>query len=130
MTRRVAVGPLSAIPADACVAVADGVAVAVRVGDRVCVYRNRCLHQESPLEGGWVRSGVLSCPRHFWRYDAATGRHLDGSGALERFDAEVIGDEVFVELPDDTGHHSLREELLARARHYDRDDAWRRWSER
>ena len=58
----VPIGRLDDVPTDRCIAVADGRAVAVRVGDEVCAYRNRCLHQDSPLAGGWVRDGVLMLP--------------------------------------------------------------------
>lgn len=122
---RIPLGPVAEIPTDRCVAAADDRVVAVRVGDEVCAYRNRCLHQEAPLAGGWVRGGVLSCPLHFWRYDAATGRHRGGEGRLDRFDVVVEGDEAFVIVPPEPAPTSLRERLLARAADYDRDAAYR-----
>lgn len=128
--RRVSLGPVSGIPEDECVAAGDGRAVVVRVGDEVLAYRNRCLHQDAPLAGGWVRDGVLSCPLHFWRYDVATGCPRDGNRCLERFEvvAEVIdGTRVAVLLlPDEAPPRSLREELLERARTYDRSQAFDR----
>jgi nitrite reductase/ring-hydroxylating ferredoxin subunit len=126
MTRRIDIGPLESISSTECTAVGDGVAVVVRIGDQVCAYRNRCLHQDSRLDGGWVRDGVLSCPLHFWRYDVATGRLTTGQRSLERFGVEIVDGEVTVELPDEAPRRSLRDELLERARTYDRDDAWRR----
>lgn len=122
---RVPIGPVAAVPDDGCVAVADGRVVVVRVGDRVRAYRNRCLHQDSPLTGGWVRDGVLSCPLHFWRYDVATGELRNGEGCLERYRVEYDGGDAHVILPDDEPARPLREELLARARSYDRDAAFR-----
>jgi toluene monooxygenase system ferredoxin subunit len=122
---RIPVGPVVAVPADRCIAIAGGRAVIVRVGDEVRAYRNRCLHQESPLAGGWVRDGVLSCPLHFWRYDAATGELRNGDGCLERYDVEHTNGEAVVELPEERPSRSLRDELLDRARTYDRDAAFR-----
>lgn len=122
---RVPVGPVASVPADGCVAVADGRAVVVRVGDELRAYRNRCLHQDSPLAGGWVRDGVLACPLHFWRYDVATGRLRNGSACLERFPVEYDADGAHVIVPDDPPRRSLREELLDRARAYDREAAFR-----
>ena len=120
MTRRIAIGSLGDVPSDRCIAVGDGVAVAVRVGDEVCAYRNQCLHQESPLAGGIVRDGVLMCPLHFWRYDARTGRVTSGSSELERFPVEIVDGEAVVLLPAERPRRSLRDELLERARSYDR----------
>ena len=117
-------GPVAAIPADACVAVGDGSAVVVRVGDEICAFRNRCLHQDSPLAGGIVRDGVLSCPLHFWRYRAATGELIGTRRRLESFPVDVVDGDAVVVLPDPPPPMSLREQLLARARGYDRDAAY------
>jgi nitrite reductase/ring-hydroxylating ferredoxin subunit len=121
---RVRVGRVADVSDAECVAVGDGRAVVVRVGDRLVAYRNRCLHQDSPLDGGWVREGVLSCPLHFWRYRVADGSHVGSGEALETFPVEVVDGEAFVVVPDDPEPVSLREQLLARARDYDRDRAW------
>lgn len=126
---RVPVGAVASVPADACVAIAGGRAVVVRVGDELRAYRNRCLHQDSPLDGGWVRDGVLTCPLHFWRYDVTTGALRHGAACLERFTVEYDDDGAHVIVPDDPPGgrpaRSLREELLDRARAYDRDTAFR-----
>lgn len=122
---RVPIGPVRDIPDDRCIAVAEGRVVVVRFGDEVRAYRNRCLHQESPLAEGWVRDGVLSCPLHFWRYDVATGELRNGLGCLERYAIEYEGGIAHVIVPEDAPARSLREELLERARSYDRDAAFR-----
>jgi len=122
---RVPIGPVTAVPTDRCVAIGEGVAVVLRVGDEVCAYRNRCAHQDSPLAGGIVRDGVLSCPLHFWRYHAATGQLVGSRRALDRFPVEVVDGEAYALLPDPPPPTSLREQLLERARGYDRDAAWR-----
>lgn len=123
---RVPAGPVEEIPDDECVAIGDGKAVVVRVGDRVCAYRNRCVHQDAPLAGGWVRKGVLSCPLHFWRYRVDDGSHIGSSQRLESFPVEIDGGEAFVVVPDDPPPRSLREQLLERARGYDRDEEFAR----
>lgn len=123
---RLPAGSVDAIPDDECVAVGDGRAVVVRVGERVCAYRNRCVHQDSPLAGGWVRDGVLSCPLHFWRYRVDDGTHIGSSERLESFPVEIEDGEAFVVVPDDPPPRSLREQLLDRARTYDRDAEFER----
>jgi 3-phenylpropionate/trans-cinnamate dioxygenase ferredoxin subunit len=35
--------------------------------------RNQCTHQSSPLAGGRVRNGFISCPLHGVRFDLSTG---------------------------------------------------------
>lgn len=124
--RRVGVGPVADIPDDTCIAVADGRVVVARVGERVVAFRNRCLHQEAPLAGGWIRDGVLSCPLHFWRYRIDDGGQIGSGDALDRFDVEVEDGQAFVIVPPDPAPVSLREQLLARARGYDRDEAYHR----
>jgi nitrite reductase/ring-hydroxylating ferredoxin subunit len=121
---RVPIGPVTSVPDDMCIEVAGGRAVVLRVGDEVCAYRNRCAHQDSPLAGGLVRNGVLSCPMHFWRYHADSGQLIGTHRALEGFPVDVVDGQAFVELPDAPPALSLREQLLARARSYDRDAAW------
>lgn len=123
---RVSLGPVGEIPDDQCIAIGEGRAVAVRVGGSVCAYQNRCAHQDSPLAGGIVRDGILSCPLHFWRYHVATGVLVGTRRALDRYPVEIVDGEAYVELPDAPPPMSLREQLLLRAREYDRDTAWRR----
>lgn len=105
-------------------AVGGGRAVVVRVGDELRAYDNRCLHQDSPLDGAQVRDGVLSCPFHFWRYRVADGRLIGSRRALERFPVDIVDGEAFVLLPDLATPVSLRRQLLARAGEYDRARAW------
>jgi nitrite reductase/ring-hydroxylating ferredoxin subunit len=125
VTVRIDAGPAADIPSDRCVAVGDGAVVVVRVGDVVRAFRNRCLHQDSPLAEGWVRGGVLTCPQHFWRYGVDDGAHMGGRGCLDRFDTDIVDGHVVVIVPDPAPPLSLREQLLARASTYDRDAAHR-----
>lgn len=118
-------GRLDDLPSERCVSIADGRAVVVRTGTDVRAFPNRCLHQESPLDGGWVRDGVLSCPLHFWRYRVADGSLIGGGAddALEQLPVTVDDGDVTVELPELAPAISLRQQLLARASTYDRADA-------
>lgn len=43
--------------------------------------QNQCTHQASPLAGGRVRNGFISCPLHGVRFDLATG---EPRGSLTR----------------------------------------------
>lgn len=123
---RVPIGPVESVPDHECVAIGDGHAVVVRIGDRICAYRNRCLHQDAPLERGWVRDGVLSCPLHFWRYRIEDGTQIGSRERLESFPVEVDDGVAYVTVPEPAPARSLREELLERARSYDRTDEFER----
>ena len=122
---RVPIGPVESVPSDRCVGVGDGRAVVVRDGDELRAYQSRCLHQDSLLDGGTVRNGVLSCPLHFWRYRVADGSLIGSKRSLVRFPIDIVDGEAFVLLPDDDPDVPLRQRLLDRARDYDRDAAWR-----
>ena len=114
---------LADLPQDRAVAVADGRAVLVRVGDEVFAYRNECLHQASPLHGGLIKEGILTCPLHFWRYDATTGAKCGQIRLqLESYSVEVASGSVLVRLPDPPPTRSMRERLLAHAEDWDRGD--------
>ena len=119
---RISAGRVADIPADRCVAVGDGRAVVVRVGERVVAFRNRCLHQDSPLADGRVLTGRLICPMHFWRYHLPDGEHVGGGGRLPSYPVEVVDGEAFVDLPPPAPSRSLRQIMLAHARDWDRGD--------
>ena len=102
------------VPSDGCLAVLDGRVLLARVGDDLVAYRNQCLHKATPLDGGLVRGGIVTCPLHFWRYDLADGRNLAGGGSLEPVEAWTDDGDVLVVPP--PAPVSLRELLREHAR--------------
>ncbi|BEH11155.1 MULTISPECIES: Rieske (2Fe-2S) protein [Geobacter] len=59
---------------------------------------NYCPHQGSPMLGGIVRDGVISCPRHGWHYDLANGACTDHPGyTLKIYRVEVVGDDIMID---------------------------------
>jgi len=113
---RVLAGSFSSIPTDACIGVAGTKAVVVRIGDQVFAFENRCLHQETPLDGGRVANGILMCPAHFWRYSLPVGKHIGTGELLPSYPVEIIDEEVWVEVPESEPPRSMRERLLEHAR--------------
>ena len=100
---RVRVGTIDEIPSDRCIAIADGRAVVLRVGDDVVAFSNRCLHQGAPLADSRVLSGRLMCPMHFWRYQLPDGTRVGGEGRLVSYRVEIIDGEVVVDVPESAG---------------------------
>lgn len=42
-------------------------------GGEYFAVQNRCTHQDSPLEGGRIRNGLIACPLHGVMFDVRTG---------------------------------------------------------
>ncbi len=60
---------------------------------------NECPHQGSPLTGGIVKEGYISCPRHGYRFELKTGACADAPACeLKLYPTEVRGDELFVDI--------------------------------
>ena len=60
---------------------------------------NECPHQGSPMTGGIVREGAISCPRHGYRFNLRTGACADAPAfELKVYPTELRGDELFVDI--------------------------------
>ncbi len=68
-------------------------------GDGFFALELTCKHQGADLSAGRVVGGVVTCPRHGWRYELATGRCLDHASApLRRHALELRGEEIWISL--------------------------------
>lgn len=79
-----------------------GIAIAIfkREGEFFAV-NNVCSHQHfSVLHRGVLDGCTVECPMHGWTYDLRTGNALKGEGRITRYNVEVRGEYIFVELPD------------------------------
>lgn len=73
-----------------------------RTDDAVRAIINRCSHADSPLEGGRVRRGMISCPLHGARFELATGKCIGAHyRPLRTFPTRVTEDRVEVAVPDE-----------------------------
>jgi len=69
------------------------------VDGEINAYRNRCPHNDVALDGGWFANGIVTCPGHFWRFDARTGAACGMTGyALHRHLTEVRDGVVWVSV--------------------------------
>lgn len=120
MARRITTS-VDDVPEGGCTAAGGGLVLLTKVHGVIHAFDNRCLHKAQALDDGVVRDGVLTCPAHFWRYRIDDGSSLNSSGALPRYDVEVEGDTVVVQVPE-APTAPLREQLLDHARTWRRDD--------
>lgn len=75
-----------------------------RVGERVHVLDNECVHTGGPLGEGEVVDGCVECPWHGWRYDVETGHSpINPRVRVGVYRAWVEDGEVKVELPGGMG---------------------------
>lgn len=83
LAREAVMGPLDDLPVGAMHgALADNYPVlVVRLADEVVAWQNTCPGSLLPLHLGTLEGGVLACPWHGCRFDAATGERLEGAGA-------------------------------------------------
>lgn len=65
--------------------------------------QNRCTHQDSPLEGGRIRNGLIACPLHGVMFDVRTGcgKGQMGRVPLRTYALRVVEGriEVSVDMP-------------------------------
>jgi nitrite reductase/ring-hydroxylating ferredoxin subunit len=92
------------VPADvlvgdrAVVRAGDREIVVLRVGSELHAFDNACPHQGNPLVEGEVLGDVLECAYHGWRFDLATGACLAGDEPARRYDVELVGGELRINL--------------------------------
>ncbi|MGI9615823.1 MAG: Rieske (2Fe-2S) protein [Acidimicrobiales bacterium] len=120
--RPVGAGPAESLQRDRCLVVGSGAAVLLLTDDGPRAYVNRCPHNGLPLEGAWVRDGVLTCPHHFWRFDAETGDGMTEPEDLISLEVEESRGEVRVLLPVEAPAETFRERQLRHARTWRRDE--------
>ena len=79
---------------------AGGKPVAVcRVGGVLHALDGTCPHRGGPLGEGTLADGVLTCPWHGWRFEAATGNCLNAPGkAAVRFPVREESGSIVVEV--------------------------------
>ena len=61
--------------------VGDASIVIVEADGRLAAYVNACPHQGRELDGALVDDGVLVCPWHGFRFEAASGDCISAPGA-------------------------------------------------
>src|SRR3954451_22211370 len=98
----VKVAQLSQLPPDSVteVALGDDFYALCNVGGRVTALSGVCLHRGGPLGQGAIHASHVVCPWHAWAFDCFTGANdFDPTRKVARFDVQVVGDDVLLNLP-------------------------------
>lgn len=77
----------------------DGLSVLVcNVKGEYLAVENRCTHQNSALEGGRIRNGMIACPLHGVLFDLRTGcgRGPLGKVPLRTFAIQLVDEQIHV----------------------------------
>ena len=91
--------------------IADGEAKTVQTpGKLVSVFRDgegyfaiddMCPHMGASLAGGFVENGIVTCPRHYWRFRLADGAWADNPRIkIGSYPVHVVDGEIRLELPE------------------------------
>ena len=88
------------------------------VGGVPVAVADACAHRRTPLSGGLVRDGILTCPGHFWRYDLRTGQCINRPDRVASHPCRVVDGWVDVLVPDPAPALGVRAMLLAAARRH------------
>jgi nitrite reductase (NADH) small subunit/3-phenylpropionate/trans-cinnamate dioxygenase ferredoxin subunit len=120
--RWVEVGTTAELPPGSALTAAagDGEVAVFNVDGELMAVEAACLHKGGPLAEGHVTDGVVTCPRHWWRYDLRTGERLGAPELrLSCYPVRTVGDQVEVLVPGGGRPvGSLRERLLAAGRQW------------
>ena len=92
--------------------VAEGAAIAVKVGDReIALYHlpgdefratdNVCTHEYAQLHEGWLENGEIECPLHAGKFDVRTGKATSAPCelAIDVFEVKVEGTDLLLKVP-------------------------------
>ena len=75
-----------------------------------------CPHLGGPLSDGIVADRCVTCPLHERRFDLSTGQDLAGGRGAVAHRAQLVGDEVLVEIAPQAGGPAALPSRAARSR--------------
>ena len=77
-----------------------GIGLAVfNIDGRYYAIRNRCPHEGGPVATGPLQGTMITCPRHGWQFDVATGQSVNRAGFfVKRYPVVVKDGAVYVEF--------------------------------
>jgi nitrite reductase/ring-hydroxylating ferredoxin subunit/alkylhydroperoxidase/carboxymuconolactone decarboxylase family protein YurZ len=67
-----------------------------RAGDEVRVYDSRCPHQVTNIPLSAIQGQELTCPKHLWKFDLASGECIEnGDRPLNQFASKIENGQVY-----------------------------------
>jgi nitrite reductase/ring-hydroxylating ferredoxin subunit len=75
------------------------------VGGQLYATDNICPHAYGYLNHGYLEDDIIECPLHGARFEVKTGKGIDGPFGcdLKTFPVRVVGEEIHVEVPTESG---------------------------
>ncbi|EQA37934.1 putative biphenyl dioxygenase system ferredoxin component [Leptospira inadai serovar Lyme str. 10] len=72
------------------------------IGGEICAFEDVCTHDGEAISHGELKGDVITCPRHFAKFNVRDGRALCMPAVenLPIFRTRIVDDEVEVELED------------------------------
>lgn len=68
-------------------------------GGNYVAFEYTCRHQGADLISGKEKDGIVTCPRHQWKYKVDSGENIEGDGRpLKQCSIEIIGEDIFIIL--------------------------------
>jgi 3-phenylpropionate/trans-cinnamate dioxygenase ferredoxin component len=102
-----------------CAPAGEGDVAVFNVDGELLAVEARCLHRGGPLADGIVRDGIVTCPRHWWRYDLHTGERLGAPDLrLSCYPVRMVDGRIEVCVPTSRRGGSLQDRLLAAGRQW------------
>jgi nitrite reductase (NADH) small subunit/3-phenylpropionate/trans-cinnamate dioxygenase ferredoxin subunit len=104
---RIPLCSISDLPEGAsCSVTLAGQPVAVfHVGGALYAIEDRCPHAGAPLSGGHVEAGVVTCPRHAWRFRLSDGAWADNPKVcIKTYSVALDGTQVVLDLLEPTSN--------------------------
>ncbi len=71
-----------------------------KIGGEVSAVSGTCTHEEADLGTGFMLEDRVVCPLHLSQFDLRTGQVMNppATEPLRRFNVQIRGDEIFVEV--------------------------------
>ncbi len=70
-----------------------------KIGGGYEVLEYMCRHQGADLNMGKEENGIVTCPRHHWKYSKDSGENIEGDGQpLKKCEVEILGENIYILL--------------------------------